>query len=113
VALWFLLCICSYQAGDYSGSVVSEALQQRPVRPAFTPIFPNAWVKEEPGAASLTRKERRQYKKRRHKSSSKSTHNAGTGGSAPLLHYPNAQVLKQIPSPINPLKNRRRLCGIL
>jgi len=82
-----------YQAGDYSGSVVTEALQQRPVRPAFTPIFPNSWIKDDSGMSNLTRKERRQYKKRRHKSSSKNNHGAGTGSAPSILNYSNAQEL--------------------
>ncbi|ODM94372.1 Enhancer of polycomb 1 [Orchesella cincta] len=77
-----------YQAGDYSGQIVAEALQQRPARPAFTPIFqPNSlsWIKEDPVLSSLTRKEKRQYKKRRHKSSSKGSAAAVASGSSSLI----------------------------
>lgn len=86
-----------YQAGDYSGQIVSEALQQRPARPAFTPIFqPNSlsWIKEDPVLSSLTRKEKRQYKKRRHKSASKGgSSTPSTSGSSVLLPgFPSLQV---------------------
>ncbi|XP_021962827.1 enhancer of polycomb homolog 1 isoform X2 [Folsomia candida] len=78
------------QAGDYSGQIVSEALQQRPARPAFTPLFQANSLNDYPLLASLSRKERRQYKKRRHKSSSKS-HAAASSSAA--MNYANAQGL--------------------
>lgn len=66
-------------------------MQQRPARPAFTPLFQANSLNDYPLLASLSRKERRQYKKRRHKSSSKS-HAAASSSAA--MNYANAQVVK-------------------
>jgi enhancer of polycomb-like protein len=71
-----------YQAGDFSGHIVAEALSQRPSRPAFTPLFqPNhlGWSKDDPLLASASRKEKRHYKKRRHKAISKNQTSSSSG----------------------------------
>ncbi|KAF5304769.1 hypothetical protein FQA39_LY09546 [Lamprigera yunnana] len=76
-----------YQAKDFSGSIVSELSAIKSSRPAFTPIFHNhynqGWstksiLKDE----IIPRKEKRQYKKRKHKSSN---HRLGAG----LLDFGN------------------------
>lgn len=65
-----------YQAKDFSGSVVAELSAIKSSRPAFTQLFQNhysnqgwankAIIKDE----IVPRKEKRQYKKRKHKNSS-------------------------------------------
>ncbi|KAK4885725.1 hypothetical protein RN001_001996 [Aquatica leii] len=76
-----------YQAKDFSGSVIAELSAIKSSRPAFTPIFHNhynqSWsskpiLKDE----IIPRKEKRQYKKRKHKSSN---HRLGSG----LLDFGN------------------------
>jgi len=66
-----ILSLCRYHGGDFSGQMLQEALQQRP-RPAFTQLVPNglSWPKEENSSGAMSRKEKRQYKKRKHKSRS-------------------------------------------
>jgi len=63
-----------YQCGDYAGQIVNEAMSQRPVRPSFTPLYPNnqlSWITDGTIVPNLSKKEKRQYNKRRHKSGSK------------------------------------------
>ncbi|XP_054279598.1 enhancer of polycomb homolog 1-like [Macrosteles quadrilineatus] len=61
-----------YQAQDYTGSLLAEVSAMKTVRPAFAPLYTNqynhgtSWakpVKDE----YIPRKEKRQYKKRKHK----------------------------------------------
>lgn len=76
-----------FQARDFSGAIYAEAAAQRAgSRPAFTPIFHNhytnqpwsnkAILKDE----AVTRKEKRQYKKRKHKALSGHGRGVGPGG---------------------------------
>nr|XP_022909693.1 enhancer of polycomb homolog 1 [Onthophagus taurus] len=73
-----------YQAKDFSGAIISELSVIKAPRPAFTPIFQNHyanqnWTKSIMKDEIIPRKEKRQYKKRKHKSLS---HNRmlGIGG---------------------------------
>lgn len=90
-----------YQAGDFSGQLLAEvsALKscQHP-RPAFAPIFPNQysispWTNKVPiKDEAVPRKEKRQYKKRKHKAgTSVCGAGAGTGGRGGLDGYLGTQ----------------------
>ncbi|KAJ1519519.1 hypothetical protein ONE63_004801 [Megalurothrips usitatus] len=92
-----------YQSGDFSGQLLADvsALKnyQHP-RPAFAPIFPNqysvsAWTNKVPiKDEAVPRKEKRQYKRRKHKAGSSVCGAAagGTGSRGGLDGYLGAQV---------------------
>lgn len=75
-----------YQAQDFSGSMLAEVSALKATRPAFTQIFQNhygnqSWankavIKDE----ILPRKEKRQYKKRKHKNSTHGRLSSMPGG---------------------------------
>ncbi|CAG7826093.1 unnamed protein product [Allacma fusca] len=85
-----------FQAGDFSGQMMNDALSARPARPAFTPLFqPNSlsWGKDDNLISALTRKEKRHYKKRRHKSSTKTQASSSVVSSGSALGYAASQGL--------------------
>ncbi|XP_046481663.1 enhancer of polycomb homolog 1 isoform X1 [Neodiprion pinetum] len=72
-----------YQAQDFSGQVLAEVSALKASRPAFAPLFANQfgvhqnWANKVSGKEEVVpRKEKRQYKKRKHKADGR-----GTGGS--------------------------------
>ncbi|XP_066597847.1 enhancer of polycomb homolog 1 [Prorops nasuta] len=68
-----------YQAQDFNGQILSEVSALKTLRPAFTPLFPNHfgvhqnWTNKTCSKDEVVpRKEKRQYKKRKHKTDSRS-----------------------------------------
>ncbi|XP_033232211.1 enhancer of polycomb homolog 1 isoform X2 [Belonocnema kinseyi] len=72
-----------YQAQDFNGQILSEVSALKTSRPAFAPLFTNQfgvhqnWANKD---ETIPRKEKRQYKKRKHKSDSRSGLDEGRGG---------------------------------
>ncbi|XP_011503738.1 PREDICTED: enhancer of polycomb homolog 1 [Ceratosolen solmsi marchali] len=62
-----------YQAQDFNGQILAEVSTLKTSRPAFAPIFTNQfgahqnWANKVCGKDDVPRKEKRQYKKRKHK----------------------------------------------
>ncbi|XP_075219452.1 enhancer of Polycomb [Lycorma delicatula] len=64
-----------YQAGDWSGQLLTEVTAMKNSRPAFAPLFTNQfgvnqtanWANKQSKEDLVPRKEKRQYKKRKHK----------------------------------------------
>lgn len=95
-----------YQAQDFSGSMLAEVSALKATRPAFTQIFQNhygnqSWVnkaiiKDE----ILPRKEKRQYKKRKHKNSTHGRLSSIPGGAIDgLVSSDEDDLVPAAPSP--------------
>ncbi|KAJ8925543.1 hypothetical protein NQ315_009383 [Exocentrus adspersus] len=75
-----------YQAKDFSGAIMAEASAIKSTRPAFTPIFHNHYPNQSWSNKAILkdevipRREKRQYKKRKHKSLSQGRSSSLGGG---------------------------------
>ncbi|XP_067004154.1 enhancer of polycomb homolog 1 [Anabrus simplex] len=101
-----------YQANDFSGQLLAEVSALKATRPAFTPLFTNqfgvnhqTWPNKVSSKDEVApRKEKRQYKKRKHKASVGATtvgshgHHGGRGSTAhpgsslDLLGYGSGEI---------------------
>lgn len=95
-----------YQAQDFSGSMLAEVSALKTSRPAFTQIFQNHYSNQSWANKAITkdeiipRKEKRQYKKRKHKNSSHGRLSAVPGsGIDGIASSDEEEVVPSHPSP--------------